>query len=565
MNPTTEIKRLDQRPMKDAILSKNKFRILGQDTDGLIRMVFTGNAWIAILILALITFSLFKEGIGFFPQHAQNLRVYRQAGLEYVDIIRDQHAAHGAMLRYLQKIRQDKSALLVTAGGSEDSRAGALLPLDALNKSFDEAVIPLDDLLGEMTRNAADIKERWTNARNARNEKQGYLDAGKIKEAEAVVIEEVDLKSEVAAITAFYPRYQEVNRQFASRLREIEKDIPATGVPAIDADLVKFRTTLDKYIGGFPEVEARLRAWDPAKPYKASENLTRFIFGTKWVTQSFWQDWYGFVPLFIGSLSISLVALVVSVPLGVGGAIYVNQMASSTEAGIIKPYIEFISAIPSVVLGFFGIAVLGEGIRWFTQGAPVTDEMVQSWPAWSHGVLHAFHAVVQPLVSWVPFFPISERLNIATAGLLLGLMAVPTIFTLSEDAINNVPRAFKEASFALGANRLQTIFRIIVPAALSGIVSAVLLGFGRVIGETMVVLMCAGGRIEIPDFTQGLGTIFMPVHTMTGLIAQEIPEVVKGSLQYRALFMLAIMLFLISMVINYVAQRIVHKYRINIG
>jgi phosphate transport system permease protein len=285
-------------------------------------------------------------------------------------------------------------------------------------------------------------------------------------------------------------------------------------------------------------VEERLKAWDQNKPYSPIESFSRFVFGTKWVTQSFWQDWYGFLPLFIGSLCISFTALLVAVPFGVGAAIYVNQLASPAEANFIKPYIEFISAIPSVVLGFFGIAVLGETIRLVTQ---------MEW------------------LAWVPFFPISERLNIVTAGLLLGLMAIPTIFTLSEDAINNVPRAMKEASFALGANRLQTIVRIIVPAALSGIISAVLLGFGRVIGETMVVLMCAGNRIEIPDFTQGLGAFFMPVHTMTGIIAQEIPEVPKGVLQYRALFMLAIMLFFISLVINYVAQLVVKKYRISIG
>ena len=133
-----------------------------------------------------------------------------------------------------------------------------------------------------------------------------------------------------------------------------------------------------------------------------------------------------------------------------------------------------------MVLGFFGIAVVGQAIRGASQSS---------------------------LLSWVSFFPISERLNIFTAGCLLALMAMPTIFTLSEDALRNVPRGFKEASYALGANRLQTIARVLVPASLSGIVSAILLGLGRVIGETMVVLLCAGNRIEIPDFTQGLGAI----------------------------------------------------------
>lgn len=538
MNPATDIKRLDQRPIQEALLSKNKRRFLGTDLDGVMRTIFTGNAWMAFVILGLITFSLFKEGLGFFPQHMDSLRTYRQAGLEYVDIVRDQHTAHGTLLRYLQKTRQNYAAALAVQSVGESAAAERLAPLDQLTRAFDEAVIPLDEVLSEMTRTAADIKDRHTISRDAVLERQIYLDAGMKEEAEAVVIEDVDFKAEIATVKAFYPRYQEVNRQFAAELQRIQSSLPVLSDEEVSTALTKFKAAVEKYVAGFPEVDARLQAWDQDKPYSWIETFTRFVFGPKWVTQSFWQDWYGFVPLFMGSLCISFTALLVAVPFGVGAAIYINQLASPAETNFIKPYIEFISAIPSVVLGFFGIAVLGETIRWVTQ---------QEW------------------LAWVPFFPISERLNIMTAGLLLGLMAVPTIFTLSEDAINNVPRAFKEASFALGANRLQTIVRIIVPAALSGIISAVLLGFGRVIGETMVVLMCAGNRIEIPDFTQGLGALFMPVHTMTGIIAQEIPEVPKGVLQYRALFMLAIMLFFISLVINYLAQLIVKKYRISIG
>ena len=225
-------------------------------------------------------------------------------------------------------------------------------------------------------------------------------------------------------------------------------------------------------------------------------------------------------------------------PLGVASAIYVSEIASVHEKRLIKPYIEFISAIPSVVLGFFGIAVVGQAVRAASQS---------------------------PCFSWVSFFPISERLNIFTAGCLLALMAVPTIFTLAEDALRNVPRGFKEASYALGANRLQTIARVLVPASLSGIVSAVLLGLGRVIGETMVVLLCAGNRIAIPDFTQGLGAIFQPVHTMTGIIAQEMGEVVRGSTHYRALFMVGLVLFTITLGINYLAQKFVARYRMSIG
>jgi phosphate transport system permease protein len=128
-----------------------------------------------------------------------------------------------------------------------------------------------------------------------------------------------------------------------------------------------------------------------------------------------------------------------------------------------------------------------------------------------------------------------------------------------------VPRSFKEASLALGATRLQTIIHITVPAALSGIMAAILLGFGRVVGETMVVLLCAGNRIEIPDLSSGLGVVFQPVHTMTGIIAQEMGEVVRDSIHYRALFMIGVLLFLISLLVNWLAQKIVRRYRISIG
>src|SRR5690606_30801735 len=222
----------------------------------------------------------------------------------------------------------------------------------------------------------------------------------------------------------------------------------------------------------------------------------------------------------------------------VGGAIYINQLASEREQRLIKPAIEFISAIPSVVLGFFGIAVLGQALRALSQ---------QEW------------------LAWMPGFPIAERLNALTAGILLGLIAVPTIFTLAEDALQNVPRAFKEASYALGANRMQTILKIVLPASLSGIISAVLLGFGRVIGETMVVLLCAGNRIAIPDFSDGVAVVTQPVHTMTGIIAQEMGEVVRGGIHYRALFVVGMTLFFLALLINYIAQRIVQRYRLAIG
>ena len=162
---------------------------------------------------------------------------------------------------------------------------------------------------------------------------------------------------------------------------------------------------------------------------------------------------------------------------------------------------------------------------------------------------------------WVPGFPIEERLNIFTAGCLLALMSIPTIFSLAEDALNNVPAAYAEASEALGASRVQTTFRVMIPAAFSGILAAVLLGFGRVIGETMVVLLVAGNRIKIPDFSAGLGTFFQPTHTLTGIIAQELGEVPLGSVHYRALFVVGILLFVVVLGINATAHHFVNRAR----
>jgi phosphate transport system permease protein len=348
----------------------------------------------------------------------------------------------------------------------------------------------------------------------------------------------VNFGEELKPIVGALPAYKEASRDFAKQLSVVLDTAPV--MP--NADLVhrmdRFKQLTRQYVAGFPEIERKMEVWDYKKPVPFLEAFTSFVFGREWLTASFWQDWYGVIPLFVGSLMVSLLALLIAVPLGVGAAIYVNQIAHVREQRFIKPCIEFISAIPSVVLGFFGVVILGQTLRAVSQ---------VSW------------------LSWVPGFPYSERLNILTAGCLLALIAVPTIFTLAEDALNNVPRAFKEASFALGASRLQTITKIIVPASLSGIVSAVLLGLGRVIGETMVVLLCAGNRIAIPDFSAGLAVFTQPVHTMTGIIAQEMGEVVQGSIHYRALFVVGLVLFLVSLVINYAAQGIVRKYRISIG
>ena len=284
---------------------------------------------------------------------------------------------------------------------------------------------------------------------------------------------------------------------------------------------------MPNYLEDLQTAPSKIDSWKPDQSVSYASTISSFITGKNWITGGEWQDFYGILPLLTGSLMIAVVALCIAIPVGIGAAIYTNQFASPREQKIIKPVIEFIQAIPSVVLGFIGIFLLGERLRDLS---------------------------TIPSLSWFPGFPMDERLNIFTAGCLLALMSIPTIFSLAEDAINNVPSAYSEASEALGASKLQTTFRVVVPAAFSGILAAILLGFGRVIGETMVVLLVAGNRIKIPDFSAGVGAFFQPAHTMTGIIAQELGEVPVGSVHYRALFVVGILLFAIVLGINATAH-----------
>jgi len=521
------------------IAYKGKFRLFGLTLDDCIKVFFGGNAVVSIIVLALITYFLFREGAGFFGQNRQNLVVYRQAGLEYVDFIRAQQDDHAALTRYLSDLRvRQITSLTQEKRLSLPEANAALAGFDDFAGQYGDTVEPIRTLVSDLTEQVTAIKEKFTVMEDKKVEHAQLLSAGKTAEAAQVGILPVDFVTELKPVLDTLPAYREASADFAQRISAVLATAPAMPAPELQARLDRFKELNTEYLTGFPAIVRNLETWDFRKPVPATQAFTSFLFGREWLTASFWQDWYGVVPLVVGSLMVSMVALLLAVPLGVGAAIYVNQIASPLEQKYIKPCIEFISAIPSVVLGFFGIAVLGQALRALSQ---------VTW------------------LSWVPGFPYSERLNILTAGCLLALIAVPTIFTLAEDALNNVPRSFKEASFALGATRLQTVMRIIVPASLSGIISAVLLGLGRVIGETMVVLLCAGNRIAIPDFTAGLAVITQPVHTMTGIIAQEMGEVAHGSIHYRALFVVGMLLFLLALVINYAAQRIVRRYRIAIG
>lgn len=513
-----------------------RWHFLGIDTDQLIKIFFAGNATVAMVILALITVFLFKEGYHFFPQNHENLQLYRQTGVEFVDKLIRLEEDFTALTRYLNDIRMKEMKALSDEGKDFAATTESLSGFDQFSQALEEVGYPLQDLTLEIKTVATDIRIRYEVYQNqldlnAKMEKSALLSLAKTPPPV-----EVNLAREVGKVMEFRPKSLETMAELRRQILHLSQHLPAVVHPEQNLRIQRFGELLEQYADLFPGLEKELQEWDPARPYPWHEQFTTFLFGRKWVTNSFLQDWYGILPLLTGSLLVSFIALLIAVPFGVAAAIYVNQIATPIESQIIKPCIEFISALPSVVVGFFGVAVFGQVIRLLSQ---------------------------QEFMSWVPFFPFQERLNAFTAGCLLALMAIPTIFTLAEDALNNVPHAFKEASFAMGATRLQTTIKIILPAALSGIISAVLLGFGRVVGETMVVLLCAGNRITIPDFlSNGLGVVFQPVHTMTGIIAQEMGEVVREGLHYRALFLVGIVLFFTSLLVNYAAQRILRRYKL---
>jgi len=220
---------------------------------------------------------------------------------------------------------------------------------------------------------------------------------------------------------------------------------------------------------------------------------------------------YNVVPLFIGTLKVTLLAMLFSVPLGIAAAIYVSQYASRRLREVVKPVIELLAGIPSVVLGFFALMVMA---------------------TWAQDT-----------------FGFDFRLNAVVAAMGLSLAVIPIIFTISEDALQAVPRHLSEASVALGARRYQTTLKVILPAAVPGIAASVILGFGRAIGETMIVLMASGNAaiMELFDPTTS-------VRTVTATIAAELGEVAVGDPHWRVLFMLGVMLFGLTFLLNIVGS-----------
>lgn len=354
-------------------------------------------------------------------------------------------------------------------------------------------------------------------------------------EAAKVVIEEPEYDAINQLFYDAVPKHAELAAPLEVEMASLYKKIPSkkdVQTKSAKENLDRAKVFYERFEKKIQKNRDEVKEWRHDKKLSVPESVTAFLFGKNWITNSSWHDFYGLLPIFSGSFLISIIALTVAVPFAVSAAVYVNQLAPHREQNFIKPAIEFIEAIPSVVLGFFGILVFGETLRAISQ---------VEW------------------LQWVPGFPMAERLTILNAGLLLAFMAIPTIFTLTEDALNNVPQALTESSLAMGATKLQTVFRVVVPTAISGLLAAILLGFGRIIGETMVVLLVAGNKIKIPDFTEGLGVIAQPAHTMTGIIAQELGEVDHGSLHWRALFMVGMVLFCISLLVNYGAQKVLKK------
>jgi phosphate transport system permease protein len=246
-------------------------------------------------------------------------------------------------------------------------------------------------------------------------------------------------------------------------------------------------------------------------------SLAQFLFGTEWYPTSATNVRYGTLALTAGTVSVAVLAMTIAVPFGLGTAIYISEFCSRRTRETLKVVVELLSAVPSVVWGFIGLTMMSRLIVQYT-GAPV-------------GV------------------------NLLNGAIIVALMSLPIIVSIGEDALKAVPDQYREAALALGATRLQTVFRVLLPAARNGLLAAVLLGVGRAVGETMAVLMATGHAVHVP---QGL---FDSVRTLTANIAAELGEAPVGSDHYRVLFLTGTLLFLITFAVNLTADVIVRGTR----
>ncbi len=250
-----------------------------------------------------------------------------------------------------------------------------------------------------------------------------------------------------------------------------------------------------------------------ALPVLNDLDLGEFFTSDQWRPTSEVKEQFGIFALLAGTLSVTALAMLIAVPLGLGAAVYVSEFASPKVKESLKIIIELLAAIPSVVWGFIGMAVL----------APIIKTQLGT----------------------------SDGVNILNGGIILALMSIPIIVSVGEDALRAVPDSYREAAIALGASRWEVVAKVLFPAAKSGLLAAVLLGVGRAIGETMAVLMATGHKPMTP------GSIFDPVQTLTATIAAELGEVFQGGTHYRVLFLIGIVLFVITFIVNLTADIVV--------
>ncbi len=241
-----------------------------------------------------------------------------------------------------------------------------------------------------------------------------------------------------------------------------------------------------------------------------------FIFGKEWYP-TYDPSSYGILSLIMGSLLVTFGAMVFSVPIGLASSVFISYILPKKLKTFVKPTIELLAGIPSVIYGLFGMKILGPFLK--------------------------------------NVFGLPTGLTALTASIMLGIMALPTIISLSEDAITSIPKRYRDASLALGGTRWETISKVILPTASSGIVTAVILGMGRAIGETMTVLMVAGGAAAMPS------SFLKPVRPMTATIAAEMGEAPVGSEHYQALFGIAIILFIITLSFNILADLASRRFK----
>jgi len=246
-------------------------------------------------------------------------------------------------------------------------------------------------------------------------------------------------------------------------------------------------------------------------------NVREFLFSTEWVPTSLSNKRYGTLALTVGTFSVTGLAMLIAVPFGLGAAIFVSEFTGGKTKEALKITIELLAAIPSVVWGFIGLVIMN------------------------------------PLI--IELFDAPIGLNVLNGGILLGLMSVPIIVSIGEDAIKAVPDSYREASLAMGANRWQTVVHVLLPAARSGLLAAVLLGVGRAIGETIAVLMATGHAVQIPH------SPLDSVRTLTATIASELGETSRGSDHYQALFTIGILLFALTFIVNLSADLMVRGFR----